>query len=85
MTTVTQVERGRRYFGMALTIIGAILVAYAIAIGGLTGSIVSATAYVATIGWLCVMIGPWLWYGEVPRTVLERVRAEVARLKRAER
>ncbi len=85
MTTLAPIARGRKYLGMALTIIGAILVAYAIAIGGLTGSIIGATAYAATIGWLCVMVGPWLWFGEVPRTVLERVRAEVAKLKRAER
>lgn len=85
MATGTLVTRGRKYLGMVLTVVGALLIAYAIVTGGVVGSITGAVAYAATVGWLCVMIGPWLWYGEVPRTVLERVRAEVARLKRAER
>ena len=82
---ISKTSQVRKYSGIALTAIGCALIIYAIAVGGLYGTIIGVSAYLATIGWLCIMMGPWLWYGEVPRAVLERVKAQIARLKRAER
>ncbi len=64
--------------GMVITIIGALLLAYAFIVGGLHGHIGSETsitgdAWAALLGMFLVIIGPALWFGEVPTVFREKV------------
>ena len=68
----------KRMAGMALTLIGALLLLYAIASGLINGQIGTKSTGITfdiaalLIGWFAILIGPALWLGEVPAAVRRR-------------
>lgn len=74
----------KEMIGTVLTVIGLILYAYAILSGGLAGAIgvrgkVELPAVAMVIGMYAVLLGPALWFGEVPTAIKKFIEARTGR------
>ncbi|MCE4610402.1 MAG: hypothetical protein F7B17_00335 [Desulfurococcales archaeon] len=71
-------QEPKRMVGMALTVIGILLLLYAIASGLMNGQIGTKSTAIAPdvaafiVGWFAILIGPALWLGEVPAAIRRR-------------
>jgi uncharacterized membrane protein len=63
--------------GAAITILGLILLLYALGMGAVNhhigegGNKISGDAWATIIGWFLVIIGPAIWFGEAPAKIKE--------------
>lgn len=77
--------RAKEGLGIAITVIAVLLLLYELLYVNLTrGSIgvkgeVSADAILISAGFLLILIGPWLWLGEVPIAIRKFVEARTGR------
>jgi len=69
-----------RALGLAITLIGVLLMLYSFAVGPFRGHIGSKEAWTSDaismiVGWYFIIVGPALYFGEAPA----KIRKEVAR------
>ncbi len=67
-----------RAVGAALTVVGLLLFAYAFAVGAQKGVIGSkdqwtSDAVAVLVGWFLLMIGPALYFGKTPSSIVQAV------------
>ena len=70
-----------KILGLALTVLGLLLFAYAFTEGAIKGHIGSTKewtpdAIAVLAGWFMLMIGPALYFGKTPSTIVEAVEEE---------
>jgi len=71
--------------GMLITVLGLVLLFYELAYVGLTkGAIgvkgdVSSDAILITAGWMLILVGPALWFGEVPVNIKKMIEAKTGK------
>ena len=68
-----------KLLGLALTALGLLLFAYAFAVGAAKGQIGSAKewtpdAIAVLAGWFMLMIGPALYFGKTPSSIVQAVK-----------
>ena len=76
--------RTKEVIGMLLTALGILLYIYAIVDGVMRGSIgvrgrVELTPILMAIGMYVILIGPALWFGEVPTAIKKFIEAKTGR------
>ncbi len=75
----------REILGAFLTVLALAIFAYEIFYVGLfTGAIgakgaIATDAVLTTIGWVLILIGPALWFGEVPTNVKKLIEAKTGK------
>ncbi|MCS7106685.1 MAG: hypothetical protein NZ902_01060 [Acidilobaceae archaeon] len=75
----------RELVGAALTLLALLLIGYELfVVGLLNGSVgtkgqVTLDAVLISAGFLLILLGPWLWLGEVPVAVKRFVEAKTGR------
>lgn len=85
-TMVGEVAKLRAILGAAVTVVGLVLVVYALAAGAFEGRIGSEEGFTghaaaAILGWFMILVGPAVWFGEAPVAI---TRAAEEAKKRAE-
>ena len=65
--------------GIVITLLGLVLLIYALYAGATRGSIGSAggmdqVAWAAVIGWFAILVGPALWEGETPVYIKKKLK-----------
>ncbi len=76
---------GKEALGSFLTVLALAIFVYEILYVGLfTGAIgvkgtVATDAIIITVGWILILIGPALWFGEVPANVKKLIEAKTGR------
>lgn len=77
--------RGKEIVGMLITVFGLVLLFYELAYVGLTKSAigvkgdVSTDAVLVTTGWMLILVGPALWFGEVPVNIKKMIEAKTGK------
>jgi len=77
--------RVKEIVGMLITVLGLVLLLYGFAYVGLTKSAigvkgaVSTDAVLVVAGWMLILLGPALWFGEVPVNIKKMIEAKTGR------
>ncbi len=70
----------RELLGLIITIAALLLMAYAtLYVGLLSRKIDDMNAWLYSVAWLLLLVGPWLWMGTVPGALRKFVEARTGR------
>ncbi|MDM7275018.1 MAG: hypothetical protein P3X22_002695 [Thermoprotei archaeon] len=70
----------RELLGLIITVIALLIMAYAtLYVGFSVRKIEAMNAWLYSIAWLLLLVGPWLWIGTVPGALKRFVEARTGR------